>query len=175
MTSPSKDISKVLWTDSPPKNGYSSEEQYRNHILEQYKLYVEMADRISSRRDIANTFFLTLNGLVLGAAGALIDKGYSLSVKWALIFPLVVLWLQCFFWNRLINSFKQLNGVKFYVVGELETRLPSSPYRKAEWEALLKEGNDRKVYWPLTHVEAKIPWVFAVAYLIAAIALLFST
>jgi hypothetical protein len=174
LTSPSNDISKVLWIDDPVKNGYQSDEQYREHILEQYKLYVEMADRISSRRDIANTFFLTLNGLVLGSAGILIEKSFSLSQKWALIFPLAVLLLQCFFWNRLINSFKQLNGVKFYIVGELETRLPASPYRKAEWETLLKEGKDRKVYWPLTHVEAKIPLIFAGAYLFAAIALWFS-
>ena len=171
MTSPSKDLSKILWNDSTLRNGYSSEDQYRDHILEQYKQYVEMADRISSRRDIANTFFLTLNGLALGSAGALIEKGYTLSAKWALIFPLAVLWLLCFFWNRLINSFKQLNGVKFYIVGELETRLPASPYRKAEWETLLMEGKDRKVYWPLTHVESKIPLIFAGAYLFAAIAL----
>lgn len=171
MTSPSTDISTVLWNDNPIKNGYSSEDQYREHIIEQYKLYVEMADRISSRRDIANTFFLTLNGLALGSAGALIERGYSLSQKWALFFPLLVLWLLCFFWNRLINSFRQLNGVKFYIIGELETRLPASPYRKAEWEVLLKEGKNRKVYWPLTHVEAKIPWIFAIAYLFAAISL----
>lgn len=59
------------------------------------------------------------------------------------------------------------------MVGEIETRLPASPYRKAEWETLLKEGRDRKVYWPLTHVEAKIPWIFAAAYLLAAAALFF--
>lgn len=175
MTTPSDDISKLLWNDSPEKNGYTAETQYREHILEQYKLYVEMADRISSRRDIANTFFLTLNGVALGSAGVLIEKGYSLSEKWALIFPLLVLLLGCFFWNRLINSFKQLNGVKFYIVGELETRLPASPYRKAEWEGLLKEGKDRKVYWPLTHVEAKIPWIFAAAYLLAAVNLWLSS
>lgn len=171
MTTPSNDISKILWNDLPPKNGYISEDHYRDHILEQYKLYVEMADRISSRRDIANTFFLTLNGLALGAAGALIEKGYTMSTKWALIFPLSVLLLLCFFWNRLINSFRQLNGVKFYVVGELETRLPASPYRKAEWDTLLKGGKDPKTYWPLTHLEAKIPWIFGAAYLIAAVAL----
>jgi len=120
LTSPSKDISKVLWNDDPVRNGYQSDEQYHEHIIEQYKLYVEMADRISSRRDIANTFFLTLNGLVLGSAGLLIEKSFSLSQKWALIFPLAVLLLQCFFWNRLINSFKLFDFT------DLTTRI--SPY-----------------------------------------------
>jgi hypothetical protein len=36
-------------------------EKLRDHRIEQYKLYLEMADRISSRRQSANSFFLTLN------------------------------------------------------------------------------------------------------------------
>lgn len=171
MSTPNTDISKVLWNDSVALNGYNSPEQYREHILEQYKIYLEMADRISNRRDVANAFFLTLNGLVLSATGILIDKGYGFSPNWALLFPLAVLLFGCFFWWRIIFSYKQLNGAKFYILGELETKLPASPYRKAEWEVLLKEGKDRSVYWPLTHLESKIPGLFAIGYLIAAIAL----
>jgi len=174
MSTPTRNISDILWNDGIVQNGYQSEEQYREHILEQYKIYLEMADRISNRRDIANAFFLTLNGLFLGAAGALIDKGYEFSPKWALCFPLAVLLFGCFFWWRIIFSYKQLNGAKFYIVGEFETRLPASPYRKAEWQTLLKEGMDRKVYWPLTHLESKVPGLFAIGYLIAALALWFS-
>jgi hypothetical protein len=166
-----KDLSDVLWVKPSSKNGYKSEEQYREHIIDQYKTYLEMADRISSRRDIANAFFLTLNGAFLGAAGALIDKGYSFEPKWALLFPLSVFLLECFFWWRLIISYKQLNGAKFNIVGEFESKLPASPYREAEWIHLLKEGKDRKTYWPLTHLESKIPVLFAIGYIIAAIAL----
>ena len=32
-------------------------DNYQAHLLEQYKLYVEMADRISQRRDHANRFY----------------------------------------------------------------------------------------------------------------------
>lgn len=174
MSNPPDDLSAILWNDSPEKNGYASDEQYRAHILDQYRLYVEMADKISSRRDVANAFFLTLNSLFLGAAGALVDRGYTSEPKWALLFPLSVLLWECFFWWRLIISYKQLNGAKFNIVGELEARLPASPYRKAEWQHLLKEGTDRSVYWPLTHLESKIPIIFAVGYMIAAAALWWS-
>ena len=34
---------------------------YRDHILEVYKVYLEMADRISERREKANSFFLVVN------------------------------------------------------------------------------------------------------------------
>jgi hypothetical protein len=174
MSNPPKDLTAVLWNDTPKNNGYPSPEQYRNHILDQYKLYVEMADKISARRDVANGFFLTLNGIFLGASGALIDRGYSFEPKWALLFPLGVLWLICFFWWRLIISYKKLNGAKFQIVGQLEARLPCNPYGKTEWEFLLKQGTDRKTYWPLTHLESKIPGIFAFGYLIAAICLWFS-
>ena len=42
---------------NPEKYG----EKYKEHLLEQYKLYVEMADRISGRRQTANSFFLSIN------------------------------------------------------------------------------------------------------------------
>lgn len=174
MTTPSIDFSKILWNSGVTlKNDYQSDEQYREHILEQYKLYVEMADRISNRRDVANAFFLTLNGLIFGAIGVMIDKGFQFEPKWTIFFPLAVLLLGCFFWWRLILSYKQLNGAKWAIVGEFETRLPASPYGKAEWKNALKEGKDRKVYWPLTHLESWIPWLFFVGYAIATLSFWF--
>lgn len=42
-----------------PESAYGPE--YKPHLLELYKLYVEMADHISDRREKANSFFLTIN------------------------------------------------------------------------------------------------------------------
>ncbi len=44
-----------------PASFGGGQERYQAVLLEQYKLYVEMADRVSARRALANTFFLTLN------------------------------------------------------------------------------------------------------------------
>lgn len=165
------DLSQHLWNDTKPQNGYKEEALYLNHVLGQYKLYVEMADKVSGRRDVANTFFLTLNGIILGAGAAIMEKGLEFTTKWYLLFPYCVLLLQLFFWWRLILAYKQLNGAKFRIVGELEQRLPASPYGNAEWKFLLKEGTQRKVYWPLTHIEMVTPWIFALGYTIALIVL----
>ena len=35
-------------------------DKYSDHLLEQYKLYVEMTDRVSQRRERSNQFFITL-------------------------------------------------------------------------------------------------------------------
>jgi len=35
-------------------------EKYHSHLIEQYKLYVEMVDRLSARRVLVNNSFITL-------------------------------------------------------------------------------------------------------------------
>ena len=67
----SDEYKKVLFKN---QEGYPSE-QLRGHLLEQYKLYLEMADRISSRRQSANSFFLSLNTALVALVGsALVRK-----------------------------------------------------------------------------------------------------
>ncbi len=152
-------LSQHLWNEANVSG-------HEDLIFEQYKLCVEMADRISSRRDTANAFFLTLNSIFFGTAASFVDKINSIPNKWMLILPLSVLLLQSFFWWRLIISYKQLNSAKFQVISELEQKLPAAPYGRAEWTYLLKEGKDRNVYWPLTHLESKIPWIFFLGYIL---------
>jgi hypothetical protein len=166
-----QDLARHLWNDTLPENSVSERE--RALIFEQYKLYVEMADRISGRRDKANAFFLSLNGLILSGSGAAISKLSELHQKGYILIPFAVICLQLFFWRRLILSYKQLNGAKFRIIGEMESKLPSSPYGRAEWKYLLKEGTDHSVYFPLTHLESKVPWLFFVGYLIAIALILF--
>jgi hypothetical protein len=81
-------------------------------VLEQYKLYVEMADRVASRRSLANTFFLTLNTLVFTGIGVLWQDPPQASA-WLGLFPLVVLVLQCAVWFWTIRSYRQLSAAKW--------------------------------------------------------------
>jgi hypothetical protein len=53
-----KPIGDRLWNPQVNPTSYKGPaEKYESAILEQYKLYVEMADRISNRRGLTNTFF----------------------------------------------------------------------------------------------------------------------
>lgn len=152
------------WSNLPPA--------YYSTLLEQYKIYVEMADRVSARRGLANTFFLTFNSAVFTLIGALwTARPHATSTL--LIVPVLVLMAQCLAWFWLIRSYRQLNAAKYAVVGALEERLPASPYWRAEWKAL-GEGKDPARYLPLTHLEEWIPILFAVAYLSGFIAILAS-
>jgi hypothetical protein len=72
----------------------------------------------------------------------------------------------CYSWYRLVRSYKDLNSGKFKVVHAIESRLPASPY-DAEWEAVGR-GEDKNLYLPFTHIEIRIPWVFAALYVLLA-------
>src|SRR4051794_1229045 len=129
--------------------------------MEQYKVYVEMADRASNRRGLANTFFLTLNTAIFTVIGVAAARPPDIS-PWLLALPLVVALGECGAWWWLVRSYRQLNTAKFQVIAVLEERLPASPYR-AEWVAL-GEGEDWRRYLPLTHLEQWIPVLFALVY-----------
>ena len=129
---------------------------YKNHFLEMYKVYLEMADRISSRRQSANNFFLTINTAVVGFIGYIqlgAEKGsdyyYLISVAGMVL---------CYIWYRLVKSYKGLNSGKFKVVRQLEKKLPVSPY-DTEWE-IVGKGKKPELYLPFTNIEMKVPWVF---------------
>jgi hypothetical protein len=167
------DLSERLWNEHVGPEQYGGDElAYRAAILDQYKVYVEMADRISQRRALANTFFLTLNTTIFTVVGIGLNESID-SRGWVLVIPLVVVLGQCFAWYYLVRSYRQLNTAKYEVVGALEERLPASPYWRAEWYAL-GEGKDRSRYWPLSHIEQWIPVLFGFAYVAGFIAVVAS-
>jgi hypothetical protein len=165
-------VDEALYNSSPSEY---NEEQYQNHLLEQYKLYVQMADNISARRQSANSFFLTVNTALIAFLGLLAspdvggDTGVAANppLLWVLAVSAAGVVL-CYTWYRLVRSYKDLNSGKFKVVHAIENRLPASPY-DAEWEAVGR-GEDPNLYLPFTHVEIWIPWVFATLYILLAIA-----
>ena len=93
--------------------------EYDKMLFDQYKLYVELADRISQRRSIANSFFVTANTALL-AVTSWIHDGVG---NYIIIISAVGI-LFSLFWFFLINSYKQLNSGKFKVIHEIETKLP---------------------------------------------------
>jgi uncharacterized membrane protein YuzA (DUF378 family) len=142
------------------KDNYGS--NYTEHLFEQYKLYVEMADKISARRQTANTFFLTINTAVVALLGAVLPStDRLLNTAWYVVVGLAGL-LLCFFWFQLLSSYRNLNTAKFNIVHEIERKLPIRPY-VAEWASVGKE-KDGKSYLPFTHVETRVPWIFAALY-----------
>jgi len=152
-------ISEVLFSKSPDEYG----SRYQSDYIEIYKIYVASADNISSRRQTANSFFLTLNTALLAFLGYA-KPSFGQSIGRLILLGTLAGILLCFIWYRLIKSYKGLNSGKFKVIHLIEHNLPLAPY-DAEWEAVGR-GSDSKKYMPFTHIEVYVPWVFAVIYVI---------
>lgn len=145
----------------------NDKKQYGNnydiHYLEQYKMYIEMTDRISNRRQSANSFFLTVNTAVVAIIGYVQlgeVAGKSQAFYWLVSIAGMLL---CYSWYRLIRSYKDLNTGKFAVIHALEKKLPTAPY-DAEWESL-GGGKNPKLFLPFTEVEIIVPWIFLLIHL----------
>jgi hypothetical protein len=140
--------------------------KFRDHLLEQYKIYTEMADRISQRRATANSFFLTLHTGIFGLAVSL--AGLSTGKFHSELASLIVSVFGVGFaivWMLLLESYRQINSAKYSVLNDLEQLLPVAPYA-VEWN-LLAEGKDSKKYRQLTNVEKTIPALFVVGHILA--------
>lgn len=149
-----------------PKDVYGAE--FEKHLFEQYKLYVEMADRISARRMMANSFFVGVHTALITAFTVLFKENVLFSSLLGFS-PFFAVLLLCFVWWRIVYSYRQLNSGKFKVIHALEQMLPTAPY-DAEWVAL-GEGKDKKLYLPLTHVENWVPVCFGALYIFLAVIL----
>lgn len=145
------------------KDTYGTE--FENHLFDQYKLYVEMADRISARRMLANSFFVGVH-TTLTIAFTVLLKEDVLKPPLLIFAPFAALMLFCYVWERVVNSYRQLNSGKYKVVHVLEQMLPVAPY-DAEW-IMLGEGKSKKLYRPLTSVEKWVPRCFGLLYILLA-------
>lgn len=139
------------------------------NYLELYKLAVEMADRVSARRSVANSFFLTINtGLVAVLASAA-------DLRWYL--PVAGL-LFCVTWWTLLKSYRDLNSAKFQIILGMEEKLPVRVYADEKgiyrseppirFSFRLRRAELRKwiaQYRELTRVERIVPMVFGVIYI----------
>src|SRR5687767_15870563 len=89
-------------------------ESFDAHVLEQYRLFVETEERLVSRRQEENRFFLSVNALLLAVLSILLKDGLRDRPGWigvALLGGAGV--ALCFAWWRIIGSYGKLNTAKF--------------------------------------------------------------
>jgi hypothetical protein len=137
-------------------------------MFEVYKIMVQTSEALVARRQGTNTFFLSANGVLLTALGFVLRGGadprsHSTVMAVLCLTGFIVSWA----WRSLLISFGQLNKGKFAVILRLEKHLVASVF-EAEWEALGR-GQDPKVYRSFTASETRVPIIFMVIYVVAAL------
>ncbi|MAZ89606.1 MAG: hypothetical protein CL693_18385 [Cellvibrionaceae bacterium] len=135
---------------------YNNHSQYQSDLFEQYKLYVASAEKVSDRRQTSNSFFVTLNSVLVSMV-AYMNSGIEGNVSFAWLVALAGV-IVSYMWFRIVKSYKGLNGGKFQLLIELEKKLPVNLYQ-CEWETLGR-GEDSSKYLSFTKIESIVPWVF---------------
>lgn len=149
--------------ESPTSSNESERPTVSPAELELYRLAVEMADRISARRTVANTYFLTIHTLFFGAIG-FSRMGQSDGPRMLWILP-VAGFVMCFIWWALLRSYRDLNKAKFDVITQMEKRMAVSLFAN-EWESLRKDpvSRWRGRYAELGTIERFVPAIFGLIY-----------
>lgn len=136
---------------------------FTKDLFEQYKLYVDSAQKISERRVSANNYLLTVNAFLVTLYGLALARDYK--DHWMTLVPVAGL-LVSMTWHEIIKSYRDLNTVKFKIIHELEQQMPAALFAY-EWK-LLDDGKG-DTYLPLSHLEGRVPLVFVVLYVLLII------
>ncbi|QUR69548.1 hypothetical protein F6B93_02685 [Mycobacterium spongiae] len=144
-------------------------------MFEQYKLAVEMADRVSARRATANTFFLSIQtGLAIALGAFAVNDGVQDNANpdsFVLTLAAVAGVLIASSWWMLLRSYRDLNSAKFAVINNLEEKYLRVHLFKDEWEHLKQDRAKawQRRYAELGQIERLVPSLFALLYLVLAI------
>lgn len=150
---------------SKDKRTYGKE--YDSHLFEQYKLFIDSVEKTSDRRQQANNYFIAINTVLISIIGLSFQVKLFDNATWLKSLLALLGIIICIIFWFLIRSYKQLNTGKFEVIHEIEKQLPLALYRY-EWE-ILGEGKDKNKYYPFSHIELWIPWLFGTIYAILGI------
>ena len=145
-------------------------------LLEQYRLAVEMADRVSARRTSANSFFATIHTALVAVFASVFVSPDIVGTRAepdavAVVAVAVVGVALAATWFLLIRSYRDLNAAKFEVILEIEKQLPAQPFTD-EWECLRRDpvARWRGRYAEFNTLERVVPIIFGAVYVLAAVA-----
>lgn len=129
-----------------------------NFKFDQYKMFVDSAEKNSENRIKQSNFYLTIN---LAFLSYTIAQGLDLP---RLIITATIGVIICVVWLLTISSYAKRNGVKFDIINEMEN----------DFNALFSEEWKRvKFLTPLSRYEKAVAVIFIAAYIIAVLVRVF--
>ena len=138
---------------------------FATDLLEQYKLYVQSAENVSSRRIATSRYLLTLSAALIAIHG--LQPSNLSQIHWTLIVSITGIFVSIL-WYQIIKSHRDLNDVKFKLIHELEQHLPAALFRY-EWQ--IAEQGSGKSYTAVTRIERWIPLLFVFLHALLAVIL----
>ncbi|MBL0941411.1 MAG: hypothetical protein IBJ00_01585 [Alphaproteobacteria bacterium] len=145
-----------------------SNEKQADVAFEQYKMLVESLNKINEVRELANTFWMTANSLIISAIAYLISaKELTQQHKPTLVWTLLGLgFLLAALWLRSLTFVKKSVDLRNFFLIEFEKYLPAKIFTQSI------QGTERhKNKTSLTLNEALVPCLFLVGYIFFSILL----
>lgn len=141
-------------------------ELYYGHMIQQYKLYVESAHKISDSRININKFYQAILTSVIALVGLvkLNEVKFNEHLIYIICISSVVL---CAFWIISLENYRRLNSAKFKVIHEIEKNLPLNLFAY-EW-SMLEYGNNGKKYKKISNLEKNLPYLFILVFIVIVI------
>ena len=138
-------------------------------LLEQYKLWVQIADRVLQRKQYANMFFFAVNSAIIPLAIAFVVCAWHVGVvpnllAYVLLGTSAVGIINCLTWCYLLQYYHKLSSAKYEVVQRMEEKLGYRPY--LDEQAILGRDKGKFYFRPLAKVESFAPLVFSPFYVI---------
>lgn len=151
-------------------------------LLEQYKIYVKTSEDLVKRKQNVNSFYVTLNSIILSAIITIIcamdsfpKLGHVNVSSIISIFSSVIGLVICYSWLSLLDSYSILNSSKMKVIIYIEKYLAVNLY-DTEWSFVTKKLGEKK-YKSFTKKEKSVAYIFGILYvsiIIASIILAFT-
>ena len=143
---------QVLMDDDSCISQYlESSSQDPEVMIKQYEMFVETSEELVRRKQTVNSFYITLNSLIISVVLAAFSFAQNFSllglqIKYStLIICLlsVVGAIVCVSWHSLIQSYADLNGSKMKIISYIETQLAYNLYH-TEWQLVSQKKGNKK-------------------------------
>lgn len=138
-----------------------------DRLLEQYKLFVDSALKVSQRRTETNKFFISILSALLAFLAFVFTKKICIGYERIVLLSFSILGLLLnSVWFINLMSYRKLNTAKFKIINDMEKQLPYPCFDK-EWDELGR--GESKDYKTLTSIEQLVPAIIAIPYLLLLI------
>ena len=174
--------------DDTIKDRFKDDEEYISSILEarnlqnldvamkQYEMFVETSEELVRRKQNVNSFYITLNSVIISMIiaafaipGSLTAFGLEIMLASIIIFlSSAVGGIVCVSWISLLQSYADLNSSKMKIISYIETQLAYNLY-DTEWQLVSNKTGNRK-YKSFSKKEKLIAKLFLGLYVVLILA-----
>ena len=147
----------------------------RATLMEQYKIFVQSSEDLVKRKQSVNSFYVTLNSVLLSAIISVLCAVNDLPVLFGVVkvsflisvFAAIIGFVICFSWLSLLSSYADLNSSKMKIISGIERDLAVNLY-ETEWEVMTQKVGKRK-YRSFSKKEKTVAILFGVLYTLIVI------